>query len=256
MGFQGKVGKTKRSLGQNFFVNRNLAKQITDIIEKENADLIVEIGPGSGSFTQFLVKQNSDLLLIEKDDVLSKILAEEYPSVKVKNTDFLEWEFDELKSYSKKRILFFGSLPYNVSKKIIQQILSSNYFNTASYFIIQKEVAEKYTDLEPNNSILSVYTSLFADVKRLFDISPESFKPRPNVNSSFVRFAPKNMDIDIDVEAFKKFLQTCFKYPRKTLRNNLKDSFKIENKKTQELLSKRPQHLSLNEFLFLFSNIN
>lgn len=254
MGFQGKIGKTKRSLGQNFFVNRNLAKQITDIVEKENADLIVEIGPGSGSFTQFLVKYDTDLLLIEKDDVLSKTLTKEYPSVKVKNTDFLEWEFGELKSYPKKRILFFGSLPYNVSKKIIQKIISSNYFNTDSYFIIQKEVAEKYTDLEPNNSILSVYTHLFADVKRLFDISPESFKPRPNVNSSFVRFSPRNTDRNIDVEAFKKFLQTCFKYPRKTLRNNLKNSFDVEHKKAEKLLSKRPQHLSLNEFLFLFGN--
>jgi 16S rRNA (adenine1518-N6/adenine1519-N6)-dimethyltransferase len=256
MGFQSKIGKTKRSLGQNFFINKNLARQIADIVEKENADLIVEVGPGSGSFTQFLVKQDSDLLLIEKDDVLSKILTEEYPSVKVKNTDFLKWEFDELKGNSEKSLLFFGSLPYNVSKKIIQKIISSNYFNTNSYFIIQKEVAQKYTSLAPNSSILSVYTSLFADVKRLFDISPESFKPRPNVNSSFVRFSPKNIDVNINVEAFKKFLQTCFKYPRKTLRNNLKDSFKIENKKAQELLSKRPQHLSLNDFLFLFSNIN
>jgi 16S rRNA (adenine1518-N6/adenine1519-N6)-dimethyltransferase len=256
MGFQSKIAETKKSLGQNFFVNKNLAKQITDIVEKENADLIVEIGPGSGSFTQFLVTQNSDLLLIEKDDVLSKTLTEEYPSVKVRNADFLEWEFDELKSYSKERILFFGSLPYNVSKKIIQKIISSKYFNTNSYFIIQKEVAEKYVTLEPNNSILSTYTSLFANVKRLFDISPESFKPRPNVNSSFVRFSPKETDRDIDVEAFKKFLQTCFKYPRKTLKNNLKNSFDVKNKDTQKLLSKRPQHLSLNEFLFLFGNIS
>lgn len=256
MGFQSKISKTKRSLGQNFFVNKNLAKQITDIVEKENADLIIEIGPGSGSFTQFLAKQNSELFLIEKDDVLSKTLAKEYPSITVENADFLEWELDKLKVYSKEKFLFFGSLPYNVSKKIIQKIITSDYFNTNSYFIIQKEVAQKYTDSAPSNSILSVYTALFANVKRLFDISPESFKPRPNVNSSFVRFSPRDIDRDIDVADFKKFLQTCFKYPRKTLRNNLKSSFEIENEKTQELLSKRPQHLSLNEFLFLFSNIN
>lgn len=255
MGFQGKIVESKKSLGQNFFVNKNLAKQIGNTVLQENPDVIVEIGPGTGSFTQFLLQGNSKLILVEKDNSLSKTLTENYPFAIVINTDFLEWDLDELVQYKGKRILFFGSLPYNVSKPIIKKIIESKYFNTNSYFIVQKEVAQKYTTFAPNNSYLSAHTQLYTKVTRLLDISPESFKPRPRVNSSFVRFSPNKFDPDINKMAFEKFLKSCFKQPRKTLRNNLKNSFAFENEKAKELLSKRPQHLSLKEFLFLFSNI-
>lgn len=256
MGFQNKMIETKRSLGQNFFINKNLAKQIAKIVLEENPNIIVEIGPGTGSFTQFLHKDNlQKLLLIEKDNTLSKKLAKEYSLAEIINIDFLKWSFEELEKYRDKRILFFGSLPYNVSKKIIKKIITSEYFNTNSYFIIQKEVAQKYTNLHPNNSLLSTYTNLFADVKRLFDISPESFKPRPKVNSSFIRFSPKKIEVDLDPKTFKRFLETCFGQPRKTLRNNLKNSYSFKSSEVKDLLSQRPQHLSLSEYLFLFSNI-
>ncbi len=255
MGFQGKIVESKKSLGQNFFINKNLAKQISDTVVQESPDLIVEIGPGTGSFTQFLSQRNFKLILVEKDNSLAESLTKNYPSAIVVNTDFLEWNFDELVEYKEKRILFFGSLPYNVSKPIIKKIIESKYFNTNSYFIIQKEVAQKYTTLEPNSSYLSVWTHFYATATRLLDISPESFKPRPRVNSSLVRFTPSEFNPDINKEAFEKFLKVCFKQPRKTLRNNLKNSFAFENEKANELLSQRPQHLSLNEFLFLFSNI-
>lgn len=255
MGFQSKLVESKKSLGQNFFINKNLAKQISDTVLQENPDIIVEIGPGTGSFTQFLSQGNLKLVLVEKDNSLAKSVTKNYPSAQVVNMDFLEWDLDKLAQYQEKRILFFGSLPYNVSKPIIRKIIESKYFNTNSYFIIQKEVAQKYTTLEPNSSYLSVYTHFYATVTRVFDISPESFKPRPRVNSSFVRFTPSKFDSDINKEAFEKFLKVCFKQPRKTLRNNLKNSFTLENEQAKELLSQRPQHLSLNEFLLLFSNI-
>jgi 16S rRNA (adenine1518-N6/adenine1519-N6)-dimethyltransferase len=256
MGFQGQIIETKRSLGQNFFINKNLAKQISEIVLGENPAIIVEIGPGTGSFTQFFVQENSrNLLLIEKDDTLARELKKEYPSVEIVNKDFLEWDFQELEQYKDKRILFFGSLPYNVSKKIIKKVISSKYFNTNSYFIIQKEVAQKYTNLQPNNSVLSVYTKLFSDSKKLLDISPESFKPRPKVNSSLVRFSPKDVDLNIDKDNFLKFLHNCFRQPRKTLKNSLKGSYTFNNQEVDKLLSRRPQHLSLDEFLFLYSNI-
>ena len=240
MGFQDKVIETKKSLGQNFFVNKNLAQQISDIVIEENPEVVVEIGPGAGSFTQFLREQNFKLILIEKDETLSSLLGEKYPKAEVRNVDFLEWEMGDLEEHIEKKILFFGSLPYNVSKKIIKKIIKSKYFNTNSYFIIQKEVAQKYTDLEPNNNFLSVSTHLYADVKRLFDISPESFKPRPKVNSSFVRFSPKDIIPELDKKAFEKFLKICFKQPRKTLHNNLKNSFSFGEGEGKELLSKSP----------------
>lgn len=257
MGFQSKVIENKRSLGQNFFINRNLAKQISELVLDEKPDLIVEIGPGTGAFSQYLVNTNSDLIMVEKDNLLANELQKRFPKSEIVNADFLNWDMQELEKYKQDNILFFGSLPYNVSKKIIRKILESEYFNTNSYFIIQKEVAQKYTSTVPENNFLSVSTSLYAKVERLFDISSESFRPKPNVESSFVKFIPSKLDKNIPFEIFIKFLKTCFRQPRKTLRNNLKGAYEIEiqDTATEELLSKRAQHLSLNDFLSLFCNI-
>ncbi len=239
----------KKSLGQNFFINEHLGEKIINYIAQENLDLIVEIGPGRGFFTKKLSKLTSDLLLIEKDDLLAQELKLTYPNIL--NIDFLEWNLKEL--ISSKKTLFFGSLPYNVSKPIIQKVISSEFFNSNCYFIIQKEVAEKYTAKSPNSNILSLKSQLFAEPTKLFDISSGSFFPSPKVTSSLIRFAPQHQKIQINSEKFIKFLEKCFRSPRKTLRNNLKDtSFNID---TTSLLDKRPQELTLNDYLFLFNNL-
>jgi 16S rRNA (adenine1518-N6/adenine1519-N6)-dimethyltransferase len=249
-----------KSLGQNFFINKNLCKQIVEIVMKEKPDFIVEIGPGTGSFTNFFSKESIDLMLVEKDKTLSNTLSTLFTEAKIKNIDFLDWDYEELDKYKKDKVVFFGSLPYNVSKPIIRKIIESSYFKNPVYFIIQKEVAEKYITKEPDNNLLSLNTQLYADVKRLFNISPDSFRPKPKVNSSFVVFTPKENNLSIEIKDFKKFLKISFTQPRKTLKNNLKNSFSSmrENKESDninKLLSKRPQHLSLKEYLFLYNNL-
>ena len=244
----------KKSLGQNFFVNKNLSTQIAEIVLKEKPDVIVEIGPGLGAFTQFFAKENIKFFAIEKDDDLSLELKNSYPSVFVKNIDFLSWDFSELEPFKEKKITFFGSLPYNVSKKIIKKIITSKFFNSPSFFIIQKEVAEKYCAKEPNNNFLSVSTSLNADTNKLFNISSESFKPRPNVNSTFIQFTPKNIPLE-NIKAFEKFLHNAFRQPRKTLKNNLGSNYSFTKEDITPLLQKRPQHLSLEQYLYLFDNV-
>jgi 16S rRNA (adenine1518-N6/adenine1519-N6)-dimethyltransferase len=250
----------KKSLGQNFFINKNLCKQIIDIVMQEGPNLLVEIGPGTGSFTTFFSKESIDLMLVEKDKTLSNTLSTLFTEAKIKNIDFLDWDYEELDKYKKDKVVFFGSLPYNVSKPIIRKIIESSYFKNPVYFIIQKEVAEKYITKEPDNNLLSLNTQLYADVKRLFNISPDSFRPKPKVNSSFVVFTPKENNLSIEIKDFKKFLKISFTQPRKTLKNNLKNSFSSmrENKESDninKLLSKRPQHLSLKEYLFLYNNL-
>jgi 16S rRNA (adenine1518-N6/adenine1519-N6)-dimethyltransferase len=244
----------KQSLGQNFFINKNLSAQIADIVLERNPEVIVEIGPGLGAFTRFFAKKDIKLLAIEKDDNLSLELKNLYPKIIVKNIDFLDWDFSELESFKNKKTTFFGSLPYNVSKKIIKKIISSEFFNSSSFFIIQKEVAEKYSTKEPNNNFLSVSTALYAETNKLFNISPESFKPKPNVTSTFIQFTPKENILE-NTEAFEKFLQDAFRQPRKTLKNNLKRNYSFTKKEIMPLLQKRPQHLSLKQYLNLFDNV-
>lgn len=239
----------KKSLGQNFFVNENLGNHILSHISKESCPYVVEIGPGAGFFTMKLKALGKNLLAIEKDNLLAEKLSEQ--GIAVINTDFLDWDFKEIKN---ENVIFFGSLPYNVSKPIISKIISSQYFTNNCYFIIQKEVAEKYIAREPESNLLSLKTQIYSNCKKLIDIGPSSFKPSPKVNSSLVMFSPTNKDLNIDTTAFESFLEKCFNHPRKTLRNNLK-GYKF-SKDFDIFLQKRPQHLSFGEYLQLFNDKN
>lgn len=244
--------KAKKSLGQNFFVNTHLAESIANTVFQTEHDILVEIGPGQGSFTKLFSKTEKDIILVEKDNNLSFELSKAYPKFSVINKDFLDWDYKELQKYKDKKILFFGSLPYNVSKRIIKKIIGSEFFNTNSYFIVQKEVAEKYTAKEPDNNLLALQTKIFCDTKKLFDIKPDSFRPRPKVTSSFIQFSPNKKYVE-NVEDFIIFLTRCFGQPRKTLSNNLKNFDIRSTPETALLLSKRPQHVSLDEYLSLFN---
>lgn len=249
--------KAKKSLGQNFFINQNLAKSIVNISLQTNPDIVVEIGPGKGYFTQLISSVHKEkIILIEKDTALATDLRLSIQNAEVKNIDFLDWNFEELSTYKGKSILFFGSLPYNVSKMIIRKIIESEYFNNDCFFIIQKEVAEKYSAKESESNLLSMETELYAKAKREFDISPASFTPRPKVTSSFIRFSPTKKIFDIDKKEFKSFLKLAFRQPRKTLRNNLKGLLFKDQEIVETLLSKRAQHLSLDEYIFLFSKVD
>ena len=249
--------KPRKSLGQNFFINNNLAKQIVQIVQNDKPKVIVEIGPGQGYFSNLFSKENVTMVMVEKDDTLAQNLSYAIQNSIVINKDFLDWDFKELTQYKREDITFFGSLPYNVSKKIIKKIIESEHFKNNAYFIIQKEVAEKYTEKQPNNSLLSLRTEIYADVKKLFDIKPESFNPRPKVTSSFTQFIPKEESLEIaDLIKFDKFMEEAFKQPRKKLANNLKRYTFKDEQRGITLLEKRPQHLSLEEYILLFSNIS
>lgn len=257
--------EAKKSLGQNFFTNPNLAKRIVETVLSESTDIIVEIGPGQGFFSNLfkVIGENylKNIIMIEKDDFLAFNLAELFPNNIVVNKDFLDWNFEELRQHSTEKITFFGSLPYNVSKKIIEKIIHSEYFKTDAYFIVQKEVAEKYTAKLPQNNLLATRTAIYAEVKKILDITPESFRPRPKVMSSLIRLSPIKRQYDFLINEttkirFDRFLQNAYKQPRKKLSNNLKAYTFKENSKILKVLENRPQHISLEEYILLFRNIS
>lgn len=241
----------KKSLGQNFFINVNLGNKIIKTVLETQPKIVVEIGAGKGFFTQRLVDSGVKVIAIEKDNTLARFLKEQFPTITVINEDFLELNLNALNI--EKDTVFFGSLPYNVSKPIVRNILGSNAFHNPAYFVIQKEVAEKYIAKEPNNNLLSLSSQLFSTSKKLFNISKGSFRPVPKVTSSFIRFTPLTQKIAIsDLRKFQKFLKLSFTSPRKTLKNNIKKLL-TEKNLDSALLSKRPQELSLQDFLDLFT---
>ena len=136
----------------------------------------------------------------------------------------------------------------NLAYLIIKKIVESRYFTNPSFFIIQKEVAEKYLYKKPY-SILSLTTAMYADCKKVFDISPDSFRPKPHVTSSFISFSPTEREID-NKEDIANLIKLSFRQPRKNILNNLKGT-KFE-KGAQELKNLRPEQLSLDDYIKLY----
>jgi len=243
MGFQNRL-IAKRSLGQNFLVNSNLVEKIANIVTDCGPKHITEIGPGKGAFTKVFYAATTPLTLVEKDNDLFQLLQNNYKNAELYNLDFLDYKL------SNPATTYFGSLPFNVSKEIIGKILTSNTFNNPAFFIIQKEVAEKYSNKKTNE--LGFVREIYADFKILFDIKPGSFYPRPKVTSSFVMFTPKqDVKENTNNRDLETLLHRSFKMPRKTLKNNLSCyNYMI----SPNLESKRATELKLSDYVSILKN--
>jgi len=237
--------KAKRSLGQNFFINKNLGEYIIKIVSDSKCKNIVEIGPGTGFFTKYLVDFFQNVTVIEKDTVLAQNLRNQYQKVNVVNDDFLNISLSKI---FKEETVFFGSLPFNLSKPIIRKIIESEHFKHTCFFIVQREVAQKYIYRAPYSS-LSLSTALYADTKHILDISADSFRPKPNVVSSLISFSPKNLDVK-DVKGIEELINVSFRQPRKNLKNNLKNSRFVKGIESYQQL--RPAQLSLDDYIKIY----
>jgi 16S rRNA (adenine1518-N6/adenine1519-N6)-dimethyltransferase len=242
MGFQNGI-KPKRSLGQNFFNNEKLIEKITKIILESNPKHITEIGAGKGAFTKVFYEFTIGLTLVEKDFTLAQILQNNFNEAEIYNKDFLDYELKNSNT------TYFGSLPFNVSKEIIEKIIKSYTFSSPAFFIIQKEVAEKYLNKEINP--LGLIREIYADVEYIFDIKPGNYTPRPNVNTSFIKFIPHNRYLNVNKEALEELIERSFKMPRKTINNNLKPyNYLLPN----YLESKRPAELKLDDYVSILES--
>jgi 16S rRNA (adenine1518-N6/adenine1519-N6)-dimethyltransferase len=237
--------KLKKSLGQNFFANPRLADRIVGTVIESNPKAILEIGPGDGYFTERLVQKVDHMTVIEKDTRLSEDLRVKLPTVTIINEDILETDLTAVGSVSGETVCF-GSLPYNISKRIVSRMLAETTIHDL-YFIIQKEVADKYALTEGDTSVLSLITKLYADCYVIMDIKPGAFIPAPKVTSSFVKFTRnRNLEKVKDPKVFIALVKAAFSSPRKMLRNNLK-GWKVN----EEMLTKRPSQLSFDEYVSL-----
>ncbi|WKZ31507.1 MAG: 16S rRNA (adenine(1518)-N(6)/adenine(1519)-N(6))-dimethyltransferase RsmA [Candidatus Dojkabacteria bacterium] len=243
-----------KSLGQNFFTNASLARKIVDIVVESDPSHIIEIGPGPGTFTNLLAER-AQVIAIEKDHQFEMVLSQ-IDNLEVLYQDILETDFHEILmkwELEAEKVVIFGSLPYNISKRIIANNLRSSLIQN-QYYIIQKEVAEKYIANAPQNNILSLTSEVYSQCNKLFDISPGSFNPPPKVTSSFIKFTLNATgEIHENAEELCKFISSSFSHPRKTLNNNLKNySEEIHDK---ELLQMRPSQLTLDQYVELFNQL-
>jgi len=248
--------KHKKSLGQNFLMNKKILKKISSLKDLQNHE-VVEVGPGKGYLTEFIIKEKpSKLILIEKDQRLNTILSDltknKDVEIKLIIGDALKISMNKL---SKKKIILIGNLPYNIATTLILNWLK--YINSFESIIVmvQKEVASRLSAEKKTKDYgrTSVLVQVLAEVKVRFDIAPENFFPKPKVYSSVIEIIPKEK-IEFDYNKLDKFLKLSFMHRRKTLKNNLsKISSNIEDKifKCGVDPALRPEEISPNQFIKL-----
>ena len=250
----------KKSLGQNFLIDKNIINKIAESINVNNDDLIIEIGPGSGALTQELVKKGCKVICFEIDERLKdKLSLIKSDNLTIIFNDFLTINLnDYTKDY--KRLFFVGNLPYYITTAIINKIVSeSNPYEIT--IMIQKEVADRFS-AKPNSKeygSLSVFLQYNFDIIKICNVSKNCFEPVPKVDSTVLKLI-KNKKYDVKNEQkFYKLIKDSFKQKRKNLRNNLKsyDFEKINSilKTFDKDLNKRAEQITVEEFVKISNEI-
>ena len=252
--------KAKKSLGQNFLIDKNILQEIVNVTNISNKT-ILEIGPGTGNLTSYILKKNpKKMFVIEKDNELATNLENKFNNqISIINDDVLK--IDELKLF-KEKVMVFGNLPYNISTEIISKWiinLKNNFWFECLILMFQKEVADRIV-AEVNTSNygrLSIICNWKLNIKKIFDIKPEAFSPKPKIYSSLLFFSPKNNYIKInDPYSLEKITRVFFNQRRKMLKKPFNQLFNGDRKVMDKLkinLNLRPQNLSLETYCKLAS---
>ena len=240
--------KPKKHLGQHFLRDENISRKIVACVEGEGKT-VVEIGPGTGALTRFLVDSVYRLILVEFDIESVEWLQSHFEDEKVEihHADFLKWEVEK---YLDGPAYFAGNLPYNVSSPIFFRLLENRQFVEKGVFMIQKEVADRICAPPGSKTygILSVLLGYYYDLKYEFTVSPKVFLPPPKVKSAVLSLVRKKEVGDVDYPKFKKLVKAAFGKRRKTLRNALKAYSFPEGEEWAALLGRRAETLSCEEF--------
>ena len=247
----------RKSLGQHFLRDENIARKIVAAVNPRPGDVMVEIGPGQGALTRYLAPSVKKLIAIDIDQrivtQLERFLSG--PQVTFLCQDFLRTNLAELAGGEKLRIV--GNIPYNITTPILFHILDNRRFVWDGTLMVQREVARRLV-AQPNTKdygILSVFCQLFTDVALLFDVSPHSFVPSPAVFSSVVKLTilPGPRYIVRDEEFFRSMIRSVFGKRRKTLRNSLGYFLKERGctVPSRFFLQQRPEDLTLAQLVDL-----
>ena len=242
--------KAKKSLGQNFLIDREVLEKIVSITDIANKE-VLEIGPGSGNLTTYILKQKpKKLYVVEKDDDLVLLLKEKFDTeIEIINDDILKVSESNI---SEQKLSVFGNLPYNISTEILSKWIlniGSNFWFESLVLMFQKEVADRIIS-EFNNSNygrLSILTSWKLNVKKIIDIKPQSFSPRPKINSSLLLFTPKENFFKLkDPKNLEKITRIFFSQRRKMLKKPFNQVFTNGKEVAEKFdidLNLRPQNL-------------
>jgi 16S rRNA (adenine1518-N6/adenine1519-N6)-dimethyltransferase len=248
------IVKPKKALGQHFLKDLEIAARIACTLDLYKGIPVLEIGPGTGVLTKFLLQNGHDLKVIELDRESVKYLKENFKDLedKIIEGDFLKLD---LKDLFPDKYCIIGNYPYNISSQIFFKVLENKDSIPCCSGMIQKEVAERIASKPGKKAygILSVFLQAFYDIEYLFTVDEHVFDPPPAVKSAVIRMTRNNVRaLDCDEEFFRKVVKASFNQRRKTLRNSLKVITGINPvTNADSILNKRPEQLSVAEFVEL-----
>ena len=244
----------KKSLGQNFIHNKYFLKKLSDLIVTDTNTDIIEIGPGKGALTEFLLKKKfATFYMIEKDINLYLLLKNKYKNdnnIKIFNIDALK--FDYKKISGEKKIIIVGNLPFNISSQLLVNWISGKEwppFYSKMYLMFQSEVGERIIAKKNTNDYgkISVLTQSRCDVRKIMHAPSNIFHPKPKVNGLVLEFIPSKKYQDVDFEQLQKITKSAFEKRRKKIRNSL-ESFSEYFENWDEKKDLRPENLEVDDF--------
>jgi len=258
----GNMIRPKKKLGQHFLKDEDIARRIVEQLQfsavSNQINHVVEIGPGTGALTKFLLKNGSiRLSMIEIDHESVLFIKNQFPHAKenIIEADILKVNLDHLFS---PKVSIIGNLPYNIASQIFFRVLEHRLHVDQLVCMLQKEVAERICSKHGNKKygILSVLIQAFYDCENLFDVEPTAFYPIPKVTSAVIRLKRNsNLKLDCDENYFQFIVKQAFQKRRKTLRNALKHLNLPPSVIELDLMSLRPEQLCVSDYIFLTQRI-
>ncbi len=248
-----KLVKPKKYLGQHFLKDQKIAQDIANTVDLIPEIPILEVGPGMGVLTQYLLPKERPLKVVDLDTESIFYLYEEFPALKndIIEADFLAMDLNQV--FDGKPFVLTGNYPYNISSQIFFKMLDNKEIIPLCTGMIQKEVAERIAAKPGKKTygILSVLIQAWYDVEYLFTVSEKVFNPPPKVKSAVISMKRNNVsDLGCNEKLFKQVVKTTFNQRRKTLRNSIKPILGKNSPITEDdIFMKRPEQLSVEEFI-------
>ena len=250
----------KKNLGQNFLQDEKILQKIVESVTCTEDDCIVEIGPGHGALTKYLVGFNCPVVAFEIDKEVKPVLDRiKAPNLTVVYEDFMKANVKEYLPSSYKNLYIIANIPYYITTPIIEEIIKEDLGEKSCVLMVQKEVADRFSAKPGSKDYgsISVYLDYYYHVKKLFEVPRKAFYPVPNVDSAIIKLDRKDKRDLEDEKKFFKFVKDAFQFKRKNLRNNWKnyDLEKINSilVKYNHSLQSRAEEISLKEFLDIYA---
>ena len=250
--------KAKKSYGQHFLTDHSVSTGIADAINEKIGNLL-EVGPGRGMLTQYLIPLQKKLKLVEADRDMVSILQTKWPEI---NTDLIEMDFLKYNledAFAGEEFSLVGNFPYNISSQIVFKMIDNRALIPEMIGMFQKEVGERII-ADPGSKkygVVSVLTQAYYEGHFIFHVPPESFNPPPKVDSIVIKLTRKAENYgDYNTSLFKHIVKSSFNQRRKMLRNTMKSIVSDKTFLNDPMFNKRPEQLNVEEFIALTNRVS